>query len=186
MRRTTAVTTALVLILAAAPAMAKGPASATITGPGIDQPIELFDQRDHGQGIAEQIVDLIEQTGLWYATPSLERIDQPGGLGEPLVLAWGEGSRMIRQDIYLHAEGGPVIHTLEGQPSLEAWGGEITGWFRAPTELVDTLRAFGVPTDAGRTAATSSPALVLGGLAFLILIAARLVNSRLRPVVTNQ
>lgn len=186
MRRTTAVTTALVLILAAAPAMAKGPASATITGPGIDQPIELFDHRQSGQVMAKQIVDLIEQTGLWYATPSLERIDQPGGLGEPLVLAWGEGSRMIRQDIYLHAEGGPVIHTLEGQPSLEAWGGEITGWFRAPTELVDTLRAFGVPTDAGRTAAISSPALVLGGLAFLILIAARLVNSRLRPVVTNQ
>ncbi len=186
MRNTIALITTLAVILIAVPALAKGPMSATITGPGIDEPIELFDQRRPKQEMHEHIVDLIEQTGLWYATPTLERIEQPGGLSEPLVLAWGEGSRTIRQDIYLHAEGGPVIHTLEGQPSLEAWGGEITGWFRAPTELVDTLQAFGVPTDAGRAAGIPSQMLALGALALLVLAAARLANSRLRPVVSSQ
>jgi len=186
MRNTIALITTLAVILIAVPALAKGPASATVTGPGIAEPIELFGQRQPEQVMHEHIVDLIEQTGLWYATPTLERIDQPGGLGEPLVLTWGEGSHTIRQDIYLHAEGGPVIHTLESPPWRHGPGREITGWFRAPTGLVDTLRAFGVPTSAGGAAATTSPALVMGGLAFLILIAARLVNSRLSPVVSNQ
>lgn len=194
MRRTIRFVTTMTLILIAVPALAKGPASATITGPGIDEPIELFDQRQPEQVMHEHIVDLIKQTGLWYATPTLERIDQPGGLGEPVTLSWvnmgppglSEQERTIRQVIYLHADGGPVIETPEGQPGLEGWGGDVTGWFRAPTELIDTVREFGVPTDAGRAAATSSPALVLGGLAFLILIAARLVNSRHRPVVSSE
>ena len=186
MRNTIALITTVAVILIAAPSLAKGPMSATITGPGIEEPIELFDQREPGQVMHEPIVDLIEQTGLWYATPTLERIDQPGGLGEPLVLAWGEGSHTIRQEIYLHAEGGPVIHTPDDQPSLEAWGGEVTGWFSAPTGLVDTLRAFGVPTEAGRAASIPLQMLAPGALALLVLIAARPVNSRLRPVVTSR
>lgn len=188
------VTTLALILIAGVPALAKGPSSATITGPGIEEPIELFDQRQPEQEMHEQMVDLIEQTGLWYATPTLERIDRPAGLGEPLVLAWvnmgpphlSEEERTIRQLIYLHAEGGPVIHTLEGHPSLGAWGGEITGWYRASTELVGTLQAFGVPTDAGGPAEFPSPMLALGALALLVLIATRLMNSRLRPVVSSQ
>lgn len=179
------VITAITILIASVPALAKGPSSATITGPGIDEPIELFDQRQPEQVMHEHIVDLIEQTGLWYATPALERIDQPGGLGEPLVLAWGEGSHTIRQDIYLHAEGGPVIHIPQDQPALDGWGGEVTGWFRAPTELADTLQALGVPIDSVQTtAAIPSVLALLAALAF-VFTAIRLVNSRLHPTISN-
>lgn len=188
------IATLALILIAGVPALAKGPSSATITGPGIEEPIELIDYGDPGQEMHGHIGDLIEQTGLWYATPTLERIDRPGGLGEPLVLAWvnmgpphlSEEERTIRQLIYLHAEGGPVIHTLEGQPSLEGWGGgEITGWFRAPTELVDTLQAFGVPTDTGRTAGIPSQMWAAVAVVAIVLAAARLVNSRARPVVSS-
>ncbi|HVR79971.1 MAG TPA: hypothetical protein VMS99_16460 [Acidimicrobiia bacterium] len=185
MRSTIRFVSTVVLILIAVPVFAKGPMSATISGPGIDEPIELFDQRQSEQVMHEHIVDLIEQTGLWYANQSLERVDPPVEPGQPLMLAWwGGGEHTIQQVIYLHADGGPVIHTPEGQTALEGWGGEVTGWFRAPVELGDTLQALGVPVDAP----TGSPS-VLGWVAALALVgflATRLVNSRLRPVVSSQ
>jgi len=183
----------MTLILIAVPALAKGPSSATVTGPGINEPIELFDQHRHEPQMTEDIVELIEQTGLWYATPDLDRIDPPGHLGEPLTLSWvnmgppglSEQERTIRQVIYLHADGGPVIETPEGQPGLEGWGGDVTGWFRAPAGLPDTLQSLGVPGHAVGTSPT--PALAsLAGLALLVFVAIRLVNSRLRPVVSSQ
>lgn len=186
MRQVTALMTTLSLILIAAPCLAKGPSSATVAVPGMEEPIELFDHRHHEPKMQEHMFALVDQTGLWYPTPSLERVQPPADLGEPLTLVWGEGQKTIRQVIYLHAEGGPVIHTPEDQPTLRAWGSDITGWFRAPNELGDTLRAFGVPTEEARTSALSSPVLVIAALVVGIAGALRFVNSRLRPVVSNQ
>lgn len=196
MRRTIQLLATLTLILiAAVPALGKGISSATVTGPGIDEPIDLLDFPDHDLETRDLMVKLIEQTGLWYATPALERIDPPGRLGEPLTIAWvnmgppalSEEERTIRQVIYLHTEDGPVIHTPEGQPTLDGWGGEVTGWFRAPAELEESLHALGVPTTAGKM--TFATPWVLGAVAALAFVASsviRLVNSRLRPVVSSQ
>ncbi|MGH8935405.1 MAG: hypothetical protein ACRDXD_03910 [Acidimicrobiia bacterium] len=68
------------------PAGAKGPQSATITGPGIDEPIELIDY-----GRTELVVRLLEQTGLWYATGDLPipLAGKPAGeLGPRYTLTW--------------------------------------------------------------------------------------------------
>jgi hypothetical protein len=181
------VSTAVLILTATVPALAKGPASATVTGPGIEGPIVLFDLRDHGQAMAEPIDRLLGQTGLWYANHGLERIDPPAELGQPLILTWGEGQHAIQQEIYLHADGGPAIHTLENQPALKGWGGDVTGWFRAQAELEATLQVFGVPTEAAPIASTASSALIfLPVLALAVLLSFRLVNSKLRPVVLDQ
>ena len=128
---------------------AKGPESAIITGPGIDQPIELINTTNR-----DLVARLMEQTGLWYATGDLPQpIDKPAGdLGPSYTLIWINSGppgasideRTIRQEIYLDAEGGPVIHT-PNQESLRGWGPVVNGWFAAPSGLRETLAELGVP-----------------------------------------
>jgi hypothetical protein len=185
MRRATGLFIMIGLILAAAPALAKGPMSATVTGPGIDEPVQLFDQWDHDPAQGEQIAKLMEQTGIWYATPALESIDPPVDLGSGYLLTWIP--HQITQMLYLHADGGPVIHTPD-QEALRGWGSGVTGWWKAPPELIETLRSLGVPV-AAEDASSSLPEpawLVVLALAAIIAAGARFVNSRLRPVVSSQ
>jgi len=134
------------------PVVAKGPESATITGPGIDRPIELTDTAN-----IDLVVRLMEQTGLWYATGDLPQpLEEPAGeLGPSYTLTWinsgppGESldKRTIRQIIYLDARNGPVIHT-PAQEALQGWGPGLVGWFAAPSGLRDTLAELGVPVSA--------------------------------------
>lgn len=136
------------------PAFAKGPESAIITGPGIDQPIELIDIANR-----DLVARLMEQTGLWYATGDLPQpIDKPAGdLGPSYTLTWINSGppgasldeRTIRQEIYLEAENGPVIHTPDQEP-LQGWGPERIGWFAAPSGLRDTLTKLGAPISPAR------------------------------------
>lgn len=194
MRWAIGIVTILIMILIATPTLAKGPSSATLTGQGIDEPIELLDYPDHDVEIRNLVMRLMKLSGIWSPL-TLTRIDPPQHLGEPLVLTWvnmgpperGEDERTIRQFIYLHADGGPVIHTPEGQTALQGWGGEVTGWFRAPAGIEDILRAFGVPTDSIQAPSTAPSLLAfVTAVAFLVFAATRLLNSRLRPVVPNQ
>lgn len=166
-RRTLAMRTVLIVVIVAlivgvgGPAFAKGPESATIIGPGIDEPIDLMDNPNQ-----DTVRALIEQTGLWYATGRGEPLPTPpeGDLGPAYVLTWvnlgppGEPveNRTIRQTLYLNAEGGPIIET-PAQVGLDGWGPGIIGWFRAPDTLPDTLMALGVPIfDSITVTATSS------------------------------
>ncbi len=147
----------LVLIAAilfgfADPVIAKGPESVTITGPGINRPIEV---------LAAENIDLVSQlmgqTSLWFGTsrPPLQPEELPAELGPSYMLTWinsgppGDSldQRTIRQLIYLDAENGPVIHTPD-QESLRGWGPEVIGWFEAPTSLRDTLAELGAPVSA--------------------------------------
>ncbi len=140
---------AVVLVGFSEPAAAKGPESATVTGPGIDRTIELLDTAD-----VDLVGQLMEQTGIWYVTgdhPS--PLEEPTGeLGPAYTVTWinsgppGESveERTIRQLIYLEAENGPVLHN-PAQEGLEGWGPGVIGWFAAPNGLRDTLAELGVP-----------------------------------------
>ncbi len=140
---------AMLVVGISEPAVAKGPQSATVTGPGIDRPIELMDTAD-----SDLVSQLMEQTGIWYATGDhpLPLEEPTGELGPAYTLTWinsgppGEsvGERTIRQLIYLEAQNGPVIHT-PAQEGLEGWGSGVIGWFAAPNGLRDTLAELGVP-----------------------------------------
>ena len=145
-------------------ALGKGPESVTLTGPGIDSPVELMDAVDwpiscDNSCPPDPMVRLMEQSGLWYATGDLPiAIDEPqGNLGARHVLTWIRGGfadetveeRTIHQFIYLQADDGPVVHT-PAQEGLAEWGSGVTGWFLASDDLADILASLSAPlADAG-------------------------------------
>ena len=106
---------ALVLIGLTDPSAAKGPESATLSGPGVDQPIELTDAAD-----SELFVRLMQQTGLWFSVADPLPLEPSAAeLGPSYALSWinsvppglGEEERTIHQFIYLDTRLGAVIHT---------------------------------------------------------------------------
>jgi hypothetical protein len=136
-------------------AEAKGPESGNLTGPGLSEPIELIaiDSFPVEWALVEQ---LMQQTGVWYATGDRPRSleDKPEGeLGPAYTLTWindyrAGGSvdeRTARQLIYPDADYGPLIHT---QQVPQGWGPGLLGWFVAPSGLQDTMIELGVPIAA--------------------------------------
>jgi len=130
---------------------AKGPQSATVTGPGIEEPIELLEVARGLDPSGELERQLMVQTGLWSAPTFESRQPPTGELGPAYTLTWINSgppdrsveSRTIHQELYPDADGGSVIHTPP-QAGLEGWGSEMTGWFDAPNALWDTLAQLGV------------------------------------------
>ena len=192
----------LLVIVNAGIALAKGPESVTLTGPGIESPVELMDAVDWPVSCdiscpPDAMVQLMEQSGLWYATGDLPvPIDPPvGELGDKYVLTWNRGGSLeenIRQFNYLHAENGPVIHT-PAQKGLERWGSGVVGWFRASDDLADTLASLVNPlsaTERAGSAAIGDPQY-LGlfatiGSALLVLIWANRRRSFIRQGFRSQ
>jgi hypothetical protein len=141
------VTLALALVLAlAGPAQAKGIQSATITGPGLDEPLDVA----HGDGLASL-------TAFWEVMPgqpqppTLTDRAPTKQLGPRYRLTWrlrthADETTAIRQDLYPHAEGGPLVHTAAGQPIFDA--ATVGAWYEAPVALRDRLNALGVPPAA--------------------------------------
>jgi hypothetical protein len=168
MRRTVMVLVvgSILVIVNAGIALGKGPESVTLTGPGIDSPVELVDAVDwpiscDNSCPPDPMVRLMEKSGLWYATGDLPiAMDGPEeDLGPRYVLTWVRGGfpdesvveRTFHQFIYLQADDGPVIHTPE-QEGLVEWGSSVVGWFRASEDLPDTLLSLGAPmSDPGVT-----------------------------------
>ena len=142
---------ALVLVGVAHPAAAKGPLSATLSGPGIDPPIDLTETAD-----PDLMHELMLQTGLWFAaieTVPYEPVS--ADLGPRYTLSWvnsvppslSEQGRTIDQYIYAHAELGLMIHTPQ-QDGLSGWGASVIGWFVAPIGLQQTLTSLGVDVES--------------------------------------
>jgi len=155
----------------AAPALAKGPSQASITGPGLAHAIIVSGSGEPGQ--QGTLALLAGQTGLFTVmfgadasvppqTPPVLRAPPPkASLGLRYTVIYtvpgviprpGEQYGRIRQDIYPDAVGGPVIYTSPGQ---DGFGGPltVTGWLRASPGLTRTLAQLGVPSRP-RTQAT--------------------------------
>lgn len=194
MGRTIRFVTTMILILIAVPALAKGPSSATVTGPGIDEPIELIDYGDLGQ--RDSVVALMRMTGVWYGNMGLEETTELSPdveLGAAYILTWVSEANpgdpnddfTIQQTLYPHALGGPVVHT-PAQPALDDESLTL-GWRNVPVAFNDTLRQLGVPIDPVDETASGNQLKAAAVVVLAIaLAAARLVNSRLRPVVSSQ
>lgn len=148
----TAISLALILGLASS-VLAKGPGSATLEGPGIDEPIEFLSPT--GPLNAHEIsapVDMLGLTGLWHG-PIPPAIDSPvGDLGPAYTVtwnSWGGAGEPIIQYVYLDAPTGPLVHTPE-QVGLEGWGRSVIGWFEAREGLesaIGDIVAWGQPRD---------------------------------------
>lgn len=165
---------AAVVIAVAPPALAKGPTLMRITGPGLTHQIVISGGGEPGQ--LDQLAVLATQTGLYTAMfgpnvsgPAPARLRTPppaAALGPRYTIVYtvpgvtpqpGQEFGQIREDLYPHAAGGPVIYIPSGQrgfgqPLL------VTGWLRGTPQLVRTLARLGVPaTPGGRAAPAVRP-----------------------------
>jgi hypothetical protein len=146
------------VLMAAAPALAKGPSEATITGPGLEGGgISL---KSNGGGDPESgtpLGNLTEFAGYFPATfgqqPDPMLAKRPRGtLGPKYSLEFrvpgpGGTPATVRQDLYPYATPAPLTYTKPGQPFF---GTEKThgGWFTAPPDLKTTLVDAGLPGSA--------------------------------------
>jgi hypothetical protein len=127
------------LMLTGLPATAKGPGSATITGPGGS--VEAF-PGDYRFVDKDPYWDLQNESGIIFLAimPGEEVGQRPAGdLGEPLVVTWDMGDRGIVQFLYMNAEGGAVTR-VEPDPDNGIRG----GWHRPLPGLRTALVGLGV------------------------------------------
>lgn len=165
--KTIVLLTAVFLALPAA-ALAKGPSAASISGPGLSEPLLVTGLGDES--------GLVGQTGFFPATfgqsPDPMSSARPKGhLGPRYTIRYtvpgpNNTNAVIRQDVYPYAKGGPVLYTKPGQPFFET---ERThgGWYRAGADLKQTLLRLGLPaaTPAGTSRTGSIAGLAAGALA---------------------
>lgn len=138
--------------------LAKGPESATLIGPDLEEPIELA-QSDAAIG------QLMMQSGIWSGNAQRASGEPSGHLGQAYTLSWVNSGppdasveeRTIRQLIYPNAENGPLIYTPT-QTALQGWGPDVIGWFIAPPALVDTLVSLGAQESKPSAADPTTPA----------------------------
>jgi hypothetical protein len=154
----------------AAPALAKGPSQASITGPGLAHAIVVSGGGEPGQ--EGRLASLAEQTGLFTVmfgagtgiggpAPARLRASPPtASLGPRYRVVYtvpgvipppGQQFGRIRQDIYPRAAGGPVIYTPPGQHGFDG-PLTVTGWLQGQPQLTRTLAQLGVPPPGTRAA----------------------------------
>jgi hypothetical protein len=178
-------------ITLAAPALAKGPSQASITGPGLAHPVVVS-----GPGETQgRLGNLALETGLFtamfgtqvvvaYQTPQPLRTPPPAAsLGPRYTIVYtvpgvapqhGEQYGTIRQYIYPLAPGGPATYT---PPRQQGFGGSVlsvTGWLRATSRLTRTFTQLGI-----RPRAQAAPQAGSGTPAWLIALAATLAAAAL-------
>jgi hypothetical protein len=152
----------------AIPALAKGPSQARITGPGLVHAIVVSGDGEPGQ--QGRLAMLAGQTSLFTvlfgaggSVPRPARLHTPpkATLGPRYTIIYtvpgvtpqpGEEFGRIRQDLYPHAAGGPVIYTPPGQHGF-GQALRATGWLRGSPQLTRTLAQLGVPPRSGTQAA---------------------------------
>lgn len=161
---------AMVLAL---PAAAKGGQTATLSGPGIEEPIVVMDNGDPTLGGVTVDDDFPSYLHLALSDATQQYVydltgarsgPPPGELGPKYTLTWlmwgPSGSDAddwtVVQEIYPDHPSGPLIHTL---PSHYLNGEE--GWFVADELLRDTIAAYSAPA----TEEATPPAPAESGLA---------------------
>jgi hypothetical protein len=131
-------------------AAAKGPSSATITGPGLDKPLAV---QGTGEGDTSTPLGLLVMDGGFFPevfgqSPNPLLRQRPASLGSRYVVTYTMPSDStadtLHQDLYPYAVGGPVTYMA---PAQRFWGGQVTngGWYRGSSALKVQLIAAGMP-----------------------------------------
>src|SRR5215469_2883838 len=167
----------------AAPALAKGPSQASITGPGLAHPVVVS-----GPGETQgRLGNLALETGLFtamfgtqvvvaYETPQpLRTPPRAASLGPRYTIVYtvpgvtppprGHQFGQVRQYIYPLAAGGPATYTPAGQHGFGGSLLSVTGWLRATSRLNHTLAQLGI-----RPHAQAAPHTGSGTPAWLIAV----------------
>jgi len=143
------------LALVPGTAHAKGAQDATVTGPGLAQPLRFATH--------EAASELGQKAGLYeglfesnHGAPAASA--PPGVLGPRYVaeyrLAGPDDPVEVRQELYPFAAGGAVTYTAPDQRLFGDDERSIGGWFRAGAGLTDLLVWTGVPVPAGAVVST--------------------------------
>ncbi|MGH3476355.1 MAG: hypothetical protein ACRDQD_05905 [Nocardioidaceae bacterium] len=149
----------IALLALAAPAEAKGPESAVISGPGIEStPLTwvsaeddlatlldiAFPWDDVGKEASRAEPPLAELGAMYAVTYRMPEISNHSRAGT------------VRQALYPFAEGGPLVYTPPGQRML---GMPVdSGWQETSTRLTLLLRGLGADPDAVTNQAVIAPA----------------------------
>jgi hypothetical protein len=170
----------------AAPAAAKGPTAATITGPGLHGPIQLhgdpesapdsrFGRLLQGGGFFQQVFRQVPDATL--------RVQPKVRLGPRYevvyLLPTPAGKSRIRQQLYPYAEGGPLTYV---HPHQVFYGSMDTrgGWIQTPQALLPTLVTLGFPSRAPSVRESSLGAGAWAGIAAGIALAAGAATALVR------
>ncbi|HEU5280254.1 MAG TPA: hypothetical protein VFU26_15295 [Gaiellaceae bacterium] len=155
MRRSLLLAAALAAaLLLPATAAAKGPASATITGPGLDHAITIAGD---GEGSPSSPLGVLIMQGGFFAqvfgqSPDPTFLKRPAEwLGPRYLVTYTmpgqNGDSKLRQALYPYAAKGPATYMARGQLFWEVQS-TIGGWVRGTSSLRQMLVAAGLPAAA--------------------------------------
>lgn len=165
-------------VLAPGTALGKGASEATISGPGLGDPLTLPGE---GQPGGDALMRIAEAAAFFPAvfgqSPDPMLDEQPAGsLGPKYTVTYvmpGPDNELdeLVQSIYPYASPSPVTYVEPGQPF---WTTEKTrgGWYVAGTTLRDQLVAAGLPDDPPGSAPAETPWKVLGPAMALVFVTA--------------
>ena len=181
MKRFVSITFMIAAVVATLPstALGKGASEATITGPGLNDPISIAGE---GQPGGESLMQIAEEAGFSPAVfaqiPDPMRDERPAGaLGPKYTVTYvmpgpnNEEDRLL-QDLYPYASPRPVSYVEPGQ---RFWATEQTrgGWFVGTATLKDLLVAAGLPAGPSETGTPSEfPWRVAAPLTLVVAAAA--------------
>lgn len=146
---------ALCALVLPAEALAKGPTTATISGPGLAKPLKLGGPR--GWNTNSPMAILANDGGFfqvgWGTQPARALAKSPTkSLGPKYLVVYfvpgpsGQGDR-IRQELYPYAKGGLLTYMRAGQPFFRTRRTQ-GGWFRPRPRLKAALIEAGLPATA--------------------------------------
>ena len=189
----------LILSIAAlalpAPALAKGPSEAVLSGPGDGGGGGITFGGD-GESGGTPLGNLTDQAGFFPAVfarqpdPMLNARPK-GDLGPKYTITYtvpgpNNETWKIEQDVYPYAKSGPVTYMKPGQTVFQITGGTRGGWFQADSRLKKTLVSAGLPArpKAGSSDGTSLGTSLFSLFAvalFLVVATAVFLRRRARP-----
>lgn len=174
---------AIAVLSATVPAMAKGPSQGVITGPGLAGPISLREPGAHtiGPDLESVAMESGFFEGVWGGDPD-HLTHRPGGdLGPRYTITYDMAlsdrrSDTIVQYVYPYAVPRPVTH----MPARQGfWGSNETvgGWYVARIGFRDTLIGLGLPASAPSppaagigTAAPAIPPTEFGPIPLVVVV----------------
>ena len=177
---------ALAALVATAPAAAKGPSTASLTGPGLDHAVPFNGDGESGSGTP--LGSLVELGGFFpqmflQVPDSTARTRPSGNLGPRYRMVYRvpgpNGVSKVVQDVYPYAKT-PVTYM---RPNQHFWGSNRThgGWFVSGLGLKATLVAAGLPESPPPASSGGSfPWAWLGAGILAMVILLTLVLSRRR------
>ena len=179
---------AFAALAATAPAAAKGPSTASITGPGLDHGLPVQGEGESGTGTP--LGSLVQLGGFFpqvfaQIPDSTTRTQPTADLGPRYQIAYRvpgpSGTSTIVQDVYPYATPSPVTYVRAGQ---RFWGGNRThgGWFVSSPELKTVLVEAGLPESPPASAGGGSFPWAWTGAGALAVVLLLLLALRRRGV----